>query len=367
MESRKSSFDLGSHASRVLLLSASTYLSFYARGNSISLQLFENLLRPLRVQGPISLFNMSEAHGTPASGKSSAVPAPSGPPHIPSLQTLQSWLPIYLKKADRTVDQLSRILSTPSGTDTLLLTICYSSRLSATVLSSISLHRLRQAALEFIEKTISLPPNTTVILDTSTIPPSRLLIAAKRLKALSSLISDFRMFTRLWGLIGIWKSGKRTLAHPPADVVLRQIAYAQVLASICFQYLENGAYLSSKGVMGWSPEKQVRAWRWSSRFWMTLVALNFVRLYRESANRAKRGTAEQRRIDGPKGDVITDRGEAEWRAKWRKDMVVNLAWAPLTVHWSLENGLVSEFWIGLLGSVVGVTGLRVLLRDTSEP
>lgn len=52
MESRKSSFNLGSHASHVLLLSTSTYLSFYAHGNSISLQLFENLLRPLRFRDP---------------------------------------------------------------------------------------------------------------------------------------------------------------------------------------------------------------------------------------------------------------------------------------------------------------------------
>lgn len=92
-------------------------------------------------------------------------------PRDPSIQTLQSWLPLYFKKADGAVDQLSRILSTPAGTDTLLLTICYTSRLSAAVLSSISLHRLHQAARDFVEKAISLPPNTAVIIDTSDIPP----------------------------------------------------------------------------------------------------------------------------------------------------------------------------------------------------
>ena len=294
-----------------------------------------------------------------------AAPEGAAASHAPSVQNLRSWLPLYFHKADRTIEQLSRILSTPGGTDTLLMTVCYTTRLSAAVLSSISLHRLHQAAREFVEKAISLPPNTAVIIDTSNIPPSHLLIAAKRLKALSSLISDFRTFTRLWGLIGIYKWGKSTFLNPPEDVVLRQIAYAQVLSNTFFQYFENGAYLSSKGVLGWSPEMQGRAWRYSSRFWMTHVALSFVRLYRETVLRANRGTAEQKRTDGPKGDVITDRDETEWLAKWRKDMVTNLAWAPLTVHWSLEHGLVSEFWIGLLGSVAGVAGMRVLLKNTS--
>jgi len=289
----------------------------------------------------------------------------SSPAHVPSIQSLQSWLPLYLKKTDSAIERLSRIIATPGGTDTLLLTICYTSRLSASVLSSISFHRLQQAAREFVEKAVSLPPNTAVIIDTSDIPPSRLLITAKRLKALATLISDFRTFTRLWGLIGIYKWGKNTLLSPPEDVVLRQIAYAQVISSIFFQYFENRAYLSSKGVLGWSPEMQGRAWRYSSRFWMTLVALNFVKLYRETVVRANRGTAEQKRTDGPKGDVITDRDHIEWVARWRKDLVTNLAWAPLTVHWGLENGLVSEFWVGLLGSVAGVAGMRVLLKNTS--
>jgi hypothetical protein len=307
---------------------------------------------------------MSASEGISGPETSSAASGPSSP-RVPSVKTLQSWLPLYLNKTDRTIDQLSRILSTPAGTDTLLLTICYTSRLSSAVLSSISLHRLHQAAREFIEKAASLPPNTAVILDTSTIPSSRLLIAAGRFKALATLISDFRTFTRLWGLIGIWKWGKSTLQAPPEDVVLRQIAYAQVLAGIFYQYLENGAYLSSKGVLGWSAERQGRAWLWSSRFWMTHVALNFVRLYRESSKRSNRGTVEKGNTDGPKGDVVTDQAEAEWIAKWRKEMVLNMAWAPLTVHWSLENGLVSEFWIGLLGSVAGITGLRVLWKNTS--
>jgi len=154
------------------------------------------------------------------------------------------------------------------------------------------------------------------------------------------------------------------LEDPPEDIIIRRISYTQVLVNIFYQYLENGAYLSSKGVLGWSTQKQNKAWVWSSRFWMAHVGLDFVRLYHEYAVRKRHGvgTEEERRTDGGKGDVVTDRGEREWSAKWRREMVVNLAYAPLTVHWSLEKGLVGDFWVGLLGSVAGVAGFRELWK-----
>lgn len=87
---------------------------------------------------------------------------------------------------------------------------------------------------------------------------------------------------------------------------------------------------------------------------MLHVGLDFVRLGREIVLRKEK---EQK-------SEVEEEGEREWKAKWRKDMVVNLAYAPLTVHWSLEKGLVTEFWVGLLGSVAGWTGLKVLWHST---
>ena len=299
--------------------------------------------------------------------KAIPLPTPSTPSaRVPSLQTLRSWAPLYLHKTDLTLDRLHTILSKPSGSDTFLLIICYTSLLSSSILSSISLHRLHRSATQLVHKITALPPNTTIIIDTTTIPSSRLLVTAKRLKALSELISDFRIFARLWGLLGIYKWGKRTLENPPEDVVVKRIVYAQVIVNIFFQYLENGAYLSSKGVLGWSKEKQDKAWMWSSRFWMAHVGLDFVRLYRMWLLRKRRGTEEERRVDGPKGDVTTDRGEQEWRAAWMKEALVNAAWFPLTLHWGLEDGLVNEFWVGVLGSVAGVVGWGTLWRKSGE-
>ena len=99
---------------------------------------------------------------------------------------------------------------------------------------------------------------------------------------------------------------------------------------------------------------------------MAHVGLNFIRLYREWTLRKQRGSEEERRTDGPKGDVITERGEEEWRAGWTKEIIVNLAYAPLTVHWSLEKGLVGDLGVGILGSVAGFTRLGALWKNTSN-
>lgn len=300
------------------------------------------------------------------------IPAPdslnssSTTPPKPTLQNLLSWTPLYLASSntDRTLTTLSRILSTPSGTDTLLLLLGYSSLLTSNVLSTISLSRIHALARLTIEKAISLPPNTVILIDGS-IPSSKLLVTAQRLKALSAVISDFRIFVRLWGLLGIWRWGKGVWANPPKDAVERGLVKAQVLVNVLFQVLENGAYLSSKGVLGWSPQKQTEAWLWSSRFWMAHVGLEFIRLGRAYTNR-DRGTEEQKRRDGPKGDVWTDRGEREWFEGWKRELLVNTAWAPLTLHWSLENGLISDFWVGVFGSVAGIVGTRKAWKAASN-
>lgn len=52
-------------------------------------------------------------------------------------------------------------------------------------------------------------------------------------------------------------------------------------------------------------------------------------------------------------------------ARWWREVYVNAAYAPLTVHWSLEKGCVSEAWVGILGSVAGLVGFRELWKETA--
>ena len=136
------------------------------------------------------------------------------------------------------------------------------------------------------------------------------------------------------------------------DSVIKNITSIQVACNVAFQTLENGAYLSSKGVFGWSEQAQNRAWLWSCRFWMAHVVLDFGRLWRE------------REIQKAKAKGVAEKESGnEWEKAWWRQVVVNGSWFPLTLHWGLEKGLLSDFGVGMFGSVCGVSGLQVLLKN----
>ncbi|KAI6245397.1 hypothetical protein HI914_06622 [Erysiphe necator] len=273
-------------------------------------------------------------------------------PKLPLVAELSNNTSCFLNKTDQTISHLSRILSTPSGTDSLLLTICYTSLLTSTILTSISLARLRNTVRILINKALTLPPETTFVLTMKTIPSSRLLNLSMRLKALSSLVSDVRIFSRLWGLITIWTWAKSAFKeNPNEDWALNQLEKSQVIASIGYQFLENHAYLSSKGILGWSKKKQEKAWVWSSRFWALYVMLEFIRLWREKRVREEKGKYK-----------INEK--SQWISDWEKRVLINTVYAPLTVHWSLEKGLISDFFVGLLGSTVGMIKMRQVWNKT---
>lgn len=131
----------------------------------------------------------------------------------------------------------------------------------------------------------------------------------------------------------------------------RRIAWAQVLVNLGYQYLENGAYLSSKGVMSWTTKKQNSAWLWSSRFWAMHVVLDLGRLGYELNGQRK---------DGEHVDVKAV------KETWVRQTTTNLAYLPLTLHWSVDGGLLHDFAVGVFGSVAGLTKLRDLWRRTAE-
>ena len=50
---------------------------------------------------------------------------------------------------------------------------------------------------------------------------------------------------------------------------------------------------------------------------------------------------------------------------WWKDLIVNGAYYPMTFHWSLESGLLTEIQIGILGVIAGGMGLREVWSKTA--
>ncbi|KAI1354595.1 hypothetical protein F5Y01DRAFT_311794 [Xylaria sp. FL0043] len=315
--------------------------------------------------------------GDPVPSSVAPTPAPKPAPF-----PLRSLLAATPSNVDAFLAHLQRCLSTPSGIDTVLQIVCYSSRLTAAVLTTLVQPALQRSATRLIALAAALPPSTTLIFDAKALPSSSVafvLNLAKRLKALSGLTSEARTILRLWGLLSMYFWGRRlvlnwrqqkkqgedgTNTKSSATTFETSIAWSQLAACVAFQALENGVYLSSKGVLEWAPATQGKMARWSARFWGSFVGLELIRLFYESSRRARRTRAEK--FAGGKTVAVVEREEREWAETWRKTVVRNLAWAPLTVHWSLEQGLVSELAVGALASIPSIIQIRDLWRRTAE-
>jgi len=280
---------------------------------------------------------------------------------------VQTSLPNYLSKTTANVARLNRLLSKTSTLDTTLLTTTYTLHL---------IHAL-------------LPVRATPH-DTAS-PLSKL---RTNIAPINRLLDEFRVLLRLWGLLGIFMGGASIYTSPPKDPILKAIAWGQVTSIGIYQALENGAFLSAKGVMGWDAKKQGKAWLWGSRAWMVYVGLELSRLGYEwrqrTAVEAKskdlNELAEQVESSGvivPEGGLKGDleareekeKGELvlreekierqQWWSKWERDLGASLGYAPMTVHYSMENGPLGEGALGALGVIVAWFRMGEAWRQTA--
>ena len=253
------------------------------------------------------------------------------------------------------------LISSPSNTDTLLLTTSYTLHLLHSLLNTVQNTRLTLATIALarsLSKTApeALLPGETLVATISSNPNSRVVRASHSAVKLAELIDDFRIFSRLFGLVGIWLSASKAWRNPHEDRIVRWTIAVQVLSIAIFQALENAAYLASKGVFALKKSTISKSYVWSARFWATYVGLEFVRLGRTRvlARRKQLEVGASEKEDAEVAKVEKVKREARW---WR-DIYVNAAWAPMTVHYGLQGGFMGEGLIAVLGLLPGLVGLR---------
>ncbi|KAI0841749.1 hypothetical protein F5Y06DRAFT_260360 [Hypoxylon sp. FL0890] len=314
----------------------------------------------------------------------SGEPIPSSAPApvpIPKPLPIKEVIAAAPSNIDAFLAHVQRCLQTPSGIDTTLLFLCYTSRFSASVLEALTRPAIQRSAKQLLALAASLPPSATLVFTAKALPShgvARILELAKRLRAFSTMLTDARTFLRLWGLLNMYfwlrrlvlarrqraEDKKQGIKAKKEDKIENAISWLQLSTCIVFQALENGAYLSSKGVLGWAPSTQRKASLWSARFWATFVGVEVGRLFYESHKRGLRPREEK--FAGGKTAQQVQAEEMEWNDSWKKSVARNLAWMPLTVHWSMEQGLLGEMAVGALASIPGVIQMRDLWRRTAE-
>ncbi|KAK7742015.1 hypothetical protein SLS53_004600 [Cytospora paraplurivora] len=323
---------------------------------------------------PTSDLPVSEPTSTPTkpSDAKAEAKSPSSPPSPKTnLTTILKAIP---SNTDAFLSHLQRCLATPSGIDTLLLFVCYVSRLTGATLTRLSQTLLRRSARELVALVLTLPPKTAVIFETisdkKNVPAAARLAAllGQRLKNLGSLASETRTIARLWSLVGMYFWAKRLTANllasrdtsekeDAADDSSRLVTlvdWVQLISCAAFQVLENGAYLSGRGVLGWTPAQQSRASAVGSRWLCVYTGLELGKLLAGLVAKGRHGAGAE--VSAEERDEIS---------ALRRSLAINLAWAPLTVNWSLEQGFLSDLAIGAGGCIPGVLQMRKLWRETA--
>ncbi|KAK8058936.1 peroxin 11C [Apiospora phragmitis] len=297
---------------------------------------------------------------------------PSGEP-VPSVSSgpapearpmpIQVVLAAAPSNIDAFLAHLQRCLSTPSGIDTTALFLCYSSRLSAALLESLTGPALQRSASQLIALASALPPYTTVLFTAKSLPsfsPSAALLLniAKRLRAFSGMLSEARTFLRLWGLLNMyfWARGLIMRLRAARQQVREE---KEAGGSAKLDKLEVSF---SKGVLSWQPANIGKTMRLSARFWGCFVGLKIGELFYDAWKRSRRTPAERL---GDRTVAVMEQEESAWTDEWRKTVVRQLAWFPLTIHWSLEQGIFSDMTVGAIASIPGVVQMRDLWAKTA--
>lgn len=155
--------------------------------------------------------------------------------------------------------------------------------------------------------------------------------------------------------------------------------------------------MAGRGVLGWRRGVVEGAWRWSGRAWGFFVALEFLRLGLEGGEMVRGrlgrvGDSKKGEVEDKSGEEREDNGEVggrelelrgekveeremqlaqeneiaweKWK-KWTRELGVNAAYAPITIHYSLENGAFGEGSLGALGMVVGWLTIGKAWRESA--
>lgn len=319
--------------------------------------------------------NMTSAE-KPASGVDTSVDAavpPSLPPPSNQKAPISAVLAMTPSRVDAFLAHLFRCMQARSGAETVLLFACYASRMTGSILEGLGGAAIRQSARRLVALAYKLPPATTVVLSSTAPQPTLAALALQlggRFKALSAMISETRTMGRLWGLLGLYFAAKRLVLKSRAAAAKNNnekaiesaedssealfdtlVSYAQIASLIVYQASENVAFLSSKKVLPLEPAAQGRIGLLSVRAWGLYVAMEGARLLVERSRKQSSGVAAK---------------DTEWAAKWNKSFYRNLAWAPLTVHWSsTTGGFLPDIVISSLALYPSVGAMVDLWRDTA--
>ncbi|KAI0044164.1 hypothetical protein FA95DRAFT_1497534 [Auriscalpium vulgare] len=205
---------------------------------------------------------------------------------------------------------------------------------------------------------------------------------APSLKKLADVVSGARELWGIWGLLPIVQWLISLERSPPPTRRLHTIERLQGWSMLAFYPLQHIYYLRSRDIIPTSaslplpvefastasvpkgsakssvnvPINATALSLWSTRLWAVYVVLQLAHLGedRELLRRRQRALSREKAAGEEQREEIKQR----WAA-WYNELAVNLAYLPMTIHWSLERGLFkNEVWVSALGLAAAVASFR---------
>ncbi|CAI6085220.1 unnamed protein product [Clonostachys chloroleuca] len=179
--------------------------------------------------------------------------------------------------------------------------------------------------------------------------------AAGRFQTLAGFLDEWQMINRMFGLLDVLvgtgkflrevrRRKKENLAIGRKDIVLEGL---QHLSMIFFHFSEGAACLASKKILTLPSKRQNQLSFAAVRAWAVFTFLDLAR-----------GVIEYKKMT-TRGDVRSPKEQKEGgqdMQQWRSQFFINLAWAPVTVHWGVDGGLLPDSLASLL-AVYATSGI----------
>ncbi|KAL2915327.1 hypothetical protein HK105_205192 [Polyrhizophydium stewartii] len=190
---------------------------------------------------------------------------------------------------------------------------------------------------------------------------------AGRIANLAGPVSDFRILLRYYGLLPLVQWIIQSEKNPSPSPVIQTLTRLQNFVNVCYYPLEHVYWLALHNVIPMAEETRNKIGMWSCRFWAAYVVLYFYQLFEEKK------ALDQRRIefkaavaDGASQDVV----KAERAAIRRQSQallvntIINAAYFPLTIHWSLPASSFPDIGVGIFGTIASIAQIYATWKAT---
>lgn len=242
-----------------------------------------------------------------------------------------------------------KVLSKSSSVDANLYFICYFTLLLSAILNNKPkivkfINQQKVNVIKLINRNFNTSFSTdeaikekvSASVDTATYQ----LKLAVHLKAISSYIADVRIFNRLTESIKYmpWIIDEfASMANPASPVPKfdRIINFLQSINCLVLELLEHAGWLTDHNWVGTSDNDgwSMFTYVWCSRVWGAYLVIEVLELFRRTPF-------------------------AKWDKNWRLAVFKQAIQLPLVVHWSLYEGCLTPFWVGVCGSGASWWGFR---------